>query len=311
METVGSHGSIDILDSFRRRLGFNTASLPNRSLDEALACGKQMGFATVELLAFAGYRHTAGDLAGHYFDRMPPDEMAELREMIVRFKHVAVHAPFWEIAHFSPNPVIREASRRQTEATLEVAGEIGARTVTTHVQPRPGFEFREYRDEVIDFYRHLGEVGHEAGLTVTIETGFPTEIEEFASLIHDIDHDWVGANVDVGHLRGLLTDAQRRPEAIDEAYNSLLREHLRSLEDRVYHIHLHDVHAEGLRDHRECGTGIVDYAALLALLLQQGYEGLMTFELEETDAEGALRRSHENILAAIREVARRDLSSRH
>ncbi|MGI5816951.1 MAG: sugar phosphate isomerase/epimerase family protein [Armatimonadota bacterium] len=290
-------------DEMIARIGYNTASLPDRSLDEALGVGAALGLRCVELLAFEGYRHTAGELAGRFFDRLGAPEREGLARSVSGFDRVAVHAPFWDVVPFAPNPATREASRSQLRRTLEVAGEIGAATVTTHVIPRVSRPLSDFRADVIAFYHELGEVAAGAGVTVTIETGYPPEIDEFAQLVHEIAHPAVGANVDVGHLRALLSDDDRRPDAIAGAYNALLVRHLRSLGDRVFHMHLHDVQAEGVRDHRECGTGIIDYAAVFALLFEADYEGLMTFELEEADAEGALQRSIDVIAAAIRSAA--------
>lgn len=285
------------------RLGFNTACLPNRTLTQALECGADLGMGTVELLSFADYRHTAGDLAGLYFDRLSVSEVGDLRALVSDFDNVSVHAPFWDIGPFSPNPGIREESRRQLVETLRISGGIGAKTATTHVVPRQGYQWHEYRDDVISFYRDLGDVADEAGITVTIETGYPREIDEFAALIHDIDHEQVGANIDVGHLRGLLDEGQRDPAVIAEEYNALLAEHVQTLDDRIYHLHLHDVHAQDVRDHRECGTGIVDYEALFTMLLDRDYEGLAVFELEATEDDvGALRRSRDRIADAIEQV---------
>lgn len=290
-------------DDLIARIGYNTASLPDRTLDEALAAGCSLGLRCVELLAFEGYHHTAGELAGLFFDRLTAAQRDALAEKVAGFDHVAVHAPFWDVVPFASNPTTSEASRAQTKRTVQVAGEIGAETVTTHVIPRVGRSFGDFRMDVVSFYRELGDAAAQAGVTVTIETCYPQEIDAFADLLRGIDHPAVGANVDVGHLRGLLSDDERRAQAIGSAYNALLDRHVRSLEGRIYHVHLHDVQAEGVRDHRECGTGIIDYEALFGLLLDQGYEGLLMFELEEADAEAALRRSHGVIAEAIRRAA--------
>ena len=210
-----------------------------------------------------------------------------------------MHAPFWDVLPFSPNACVREATRDQLRKTLTVAGTIGAETVTTHVIPRLGYAFEEIRADVVALYRELGDVAAAAEVTLTIETGYPREIEEFAGLVHEIGHPAVGANVDVGHLRGLLTEAEREPEALAHAYSRLLARHVESLGDRVYHVHLHDVRPEGVRDHREAGTGIIDYEALFRMLAAREYRGLLCFELEEPEPVEALARSREVVLRAM------------
>ncbi len=285
------------------RVGFNTASLPDRPLAEAARIGRELGFAGIELLAFADYRHSQGDLAGAYFDRLSAAERALLEEVVSGFEHVSVHAPFWEIAPFSPNPGIREESRRQLRAAVEVGASLGASTITTHVTPRPSYEFSEYRDEVIAFYRELGEAAAGCGVTVTIETGFPRGIEEFAALIHDIDRPAVGANIDVGHLRGLLTPEQQRSAQAPALYADLLMRHVRSLGAKIFHLHLHDIRAADFRDHREFGSGILNLTPMFRALLEIDYRGLANFELEEPDAVEALARSRERLMVVIRAAA--------
>ncbi|MGC9319572.1 MAG: sugar phosphate isomerase/epimerase family protein [Armatimonadota bacterium] len=280
-------------------LGFNVASLPNRALAESVRLGAELGLRGVELLAFEGYRHSQGDLPGVWLDDLDEVGREELAELLAPFEDVSVHAPFWEVAPVSANPAIRGASREQLRGTLRGAASLGASTMTTHVIPRPGYELAEYREDVVELYRELGDLAGELGSAVTVETGFPLEVEAFASLIHDIDHPAVGATVDVGHLRGLLSEEERRPAAIAEAYNPLLSRHVRSLAGRIRHVHLHDVQSEDLRDHRECGTGVIDYRALMRELLAAGYEGTVSFELEEPDDLAALRRSHRCISAVV------------
>jgi len=285
------------------RVGFNTASLPNRPLAEAARIGRELGFTGIEILAFADYRHSQGDLAGAYFDRLSAEARALLGEVVSGFEHVSIHAPFWEIAPFSPNPGIREESRRQLRASVAVGASLGASTITTHVTPRPSYELAEYRDDVLAFYRELGEVAAGGGVTVTIETGFPREIEEFAALIHDIDRPAVGANIDVGHLRALLTPEQQRSAEAAALYADLLMRHVRSLGAKVFHLHVHDIRASDFRDHREFGAGILDLTPIFRRLLESDYGGLANFELEEPDDVEALARSRERLAAVIRAAA--------
>ncbi|MGD9496160.1 MAG: sugar phosphate isomerase/epimerase family protein [Armatimonadota bacterium] len=288
------------------RLGFNTACLPNRTLGEAARLGAGLGLRGIELLAFEGYRHSRGDLAGLFFDHLTAAQRALLEHIVADFEHVSVHAPFWDTLPFSPNPGMRAQSRRQLRATIQVSAALGASTITTHLIPRVGYELGEYRAQVIDFYRELGDLAGEAGVTVTIETGCPQGIEQFAALIHDIDHMAVGANVDVGHLRGLLSPEQRRGADMAALYNDLLAAHIASLGAKVMHLHLHDVRADDLRDHRECGTGIIDYPRMLRMLLEMGYRGLANFELEEPDDVAALGRSRAVLVDALRAATLRE-----
>ncbi len=288
------------------RLGFNTACLHGLPLAECMRLGSATGLRGVELLSFADYRNAMGDIAGMFFDRLTAAQKTELIALTEPFDNVSIHAPFWDMQPFSPNPGLRDETRRQLRETLRMAGEIGASTVTTHVIPKSGYEWYEYRAEAVEYYRELGDVAAEAGVTVTIETGFPVAIEEFASLVHDIGHDAVGANVDVGHLRGIMSAEEKAAPDAAETYNDLLTAHIESLGAKMYHMHLHDIRASDFRDHRTPGDGILDYPRLLGQLLAMDYRGLMVLELDEPDGLIQLGRATEFMTEAIAQTGEGD-----
>jgi sugar phosphate isomerase/epimerase len=286
------------------RLGFSTASLANCSLEAACQMGQQLGFTAVEFLGFDGYCHSQGPLAGFYFEHLSDAERGRLRDLASQFRHVSTHAPFFELPLLSPNPVLREVAQRQLEIAIEAVAFLGGSTTVTHAGMRATHTLEESWPDMIALYRHLGDLAAARGVTVTIETIFPRAIETFARLIHDIDHPAVGANVDVGHLTGLVPAEVKGTPAEGPVYNDLLEQHLRSLGPKLYHFHLHDVRAGDLRDHRACGRGLIDYARLLRVAAELGYEGLFVFELEEPDQVAALRESRETLLSAADQLSR-------
>jgi len=99
-------------------LSFSTASLADHTLEEAVRIGGELGFEGIELLAFDGYRHSQGRLAGFYFDRMTTVERDALRGLMASFRHVSTHAPCIDIARFAPNPGVRGEARRQTAVAI-------------------------------------------------------------------------------------------------------------------------------------------------------------------------------------------------
>jgi sugar phosphate isomerase/epimerase len=281
------------------RLGFSNACFANTSLARAAELGAATGFRCIELLAFDGYRHSQGTLAGFYFEHMTGAERDALRQLASHFEHISTHAPFIDMAPLAPNPSIRETARRQLEIAVESAAFLGASTTTTHVAPKAGCELPEFLDELKDLYRRLGDQAAAAGVTVTIETGYPVPVEQFAELIWGIDHPAVGANVDVGHLRGTIPrELHGTPEGA-ALYNDALEAHVRSLGAKLYHFHLHDINPQTFRDHRAAGRGFLDYPRLLRTAAEIGYRGLLVFELEEPDMEQALADSRATILAAM------------
>ena len=280
------------------RLSFSTACLANHSLEEAADVGRELGFRGIELLAFDGYRHSQGDLAGFYFDRMTTAEKDRLLRLVAPFEHVSTHAPFIDISLFAPNPGVRDEAFRQIVVAIEATAFLGGSTTTAHVCGKSGHGFEEYRSEIVDTFRRLGDRAGAAAITLTIETGYPVGVEAFAGLIHDIGHSAVGANVDVGHLVGYLPPEAKGTTEGPERYRQTLMAQLEALGDKVYHVHLHDVRESDFRDHRAVGRGFLDYGAIMRWCAHAGYEGLFALELEEPDMVPALKASKAAIEAA-------------
>lgn len=273
------------------------------SIPEACRAGRGLGLKAVELLAFDGYRHSQGVLAGFYFDRLSTQEKDTLRNAVSGFEHVSVHAPFFENTLLSPNQALRDCAMHEMLASFDGTAFIGGRVVVTHAPAKGTFSLDEAWSELVDVYRRLGDYGGEIGINVTIETCYPTEIDRFAELVHTIEHPAVGATVDVGHLRALVP-----PDMVNEAqraeyYNDLIEAHVRSLGERLWHFHMHDTRFADLRDHRACGLGGIDYARLFRVTDEMGYGGWFIIEIEEPDGVNAVARSRDTLAAAMADAA--------
>ncbi len=284
------------------KLGFSSACFAEKTLAEAAETGLAMGFRTYEMLAFDGYRHSQGTLRGFYFDRMTDAEKEALREVAAQFDHVSSHAPFMDVSPFAPNPAMREAAQRQLEVAIEGMAYLGGSTTTTHVIPKQIYPFSEFKHEVVELYRRLGDLAGELGVTVTCETCYPGPVDEFADMVWSIDHPAVGANVDVGHLVGIIPADLRGTEEGVALYNDTLEAHVRSLGEKLLHFHLHDIAVADFRDHKAAGRGFLDYERLFGVIAEIGYEGLFVFELEEPDFVPALEESKARIETAMRSV---------
>ncbi len=285
------------------KIGFSTASMAALSIPEACRAGREMGLKAVELLAFDGYRHSQGVLAGFYFDRLSTQEKDALLSAVTGFEHVSVHAPFFENPLLSPNQALRDVAMHEMLASFDATAFLGGGIVVTHAVLRGTYSLEESWDELVDVYRRLGDYGANLSIRVTIETCFPSEIERFAELVNGIDHPAVGATVDVGHLRALVP-----PDMVDETqraeyYNDLIEAHVRSLGDRLWHFHMHDTRFSDLRDHRGCGLGGIDYARLFRVTDEMSYGGWFIIEIEEPDGVNAVARSRDTLATALAAAA--------
>ena len=285
------------------KIGANTACLAGYSLDEAVETLAGMGFQTVELLAFAGARHSIGDLAGFWFGRLTDAEKEHLKNAVSSFQHVSIHAPFIHTPLITHNDGIQEVASRQVKDAIDAAAYLGGSTTVIHINPKPSFAMHQYWDEMVNVCRMLGDYAAGGKVLIGVETRFPPGVEDYVGLIESIDHPAVGAAVDVGHVRDSVAVDLRATEEGVQKFNDNLMEIVSGLGDRVFHFHLHDVRLRDWRDHRSAGTGIIDFTRLFAYLLNSGYDHLMTFELEEENREESLLQSKnyiEGIVTASR-----------
>jgi sugar phosphate isomerase/epimerase len=301
--SVAKNGHGDIFMD-KAKLGASTACLAGYSLLDAVAKIKELGFQTIELLAFAGARHSVGDLAGFYFNRMSESEKRDLRKGLEGFKHVAAHLPFLDIPLFSHNPEVAEFCRRHLKMSIEGSAYFGATAAAIHVYPRGGyFKLAEYWGEMISTLRDLGDHAAKHGVRLGIETGYPNTIQDFTKLVLDIAHPHVGALIDVGHCffyQDVIRKSDERgtSEAVKRGNDCIIKI-VETLGPKNYHFHLHDFRQKDWRDHRGIGRGVIDFPRLFQALKKIGYAGLLTFELEEQDLLDALRESRGAIEALM------------
>ncbi|HIE27167.1 TPA: sugar phosphate isomerase/epimerase [Candidatus Poribacteria bacterium] len=279
----------------KRQLGSNTASLADYSLFDAIDTIKRMGFSTIELLAFCDARHSIGNLAGFWFSKLSEAEKNSLKDEITSFYGVTVHAPFIDIPLMTYNSAVQQLAIAQICEAIDAASFLNGSLVTIHLNAKTSYQLHEQWDEMVLVSRFLGDYAAEQNVSIGIETGFPPQVDDFVKLIKDIDHDAVGANIDVGHLTGSVDSQLRCTDEGCAMYNENLIELTSQLGGKVYHLHLHDVRASDWRDHRQVGTGIIDFRRLFSVLDSFNYTGLMTFELEEPKKEEALQQSKKYI----------------
>ena len=199
--------------------------------------------------------------------------------------------------HRGVAPASHDRERRakhlaELEATLRLAHDIGARPIVVHPGPIdcPGVPPAEAPEEVrreaiknlADFLSRGSRVAEDMGAVLCVENlrhipGYVIQsYEELVQLVETVDSPALGITLDVGHA----DQAEGLRPAFD-AFAPYLR-----------HIHIHDC-ADG-RDHREIGTGALDFAAYLADL--QAYPFTLAIESrDEEDAEGCVLRSRDRL----------------
>ena len=126
-------------------------------------------------------------------------------------------------------------------------------------------------------------------------------------LVQEIDHEWVGGTIDVGHqtryeefLAKVNPDEPATPTGI-QTYNDVTHRIIDQLGDKVFHFHVHDLDPKTWRDHQPLGKGVIDYPRLIAKLRQMKYQGWLMFEVNAPDMRASLadsKRRLEHVLSA-------------
>ena len=275
------------------QLGASTASLAGCGLHEAINTIRGLGLGGIEILAFEGARHSIGDLAGVWLDTLPAGGCERLRAELAGFRHVTTHAPFIDLPVFTHNTGIRREALRQLREAIAGTRRIGGTATAVHAHPKTGFSLEETWQEMVDTFRSLGDVGSEHAVRVCLETMYPPTVESFAEFIHAVNHPFVGATIDTGHVAWTVPQALRGTDEGVALYNDNLNRLLMALGSKVYHFHVHDVRRHDWRDHRECGAGCIDWERLCATANRIAYAGSFPFEFEEPDRAAARARSRQ------------------
>lgn len=279
-------------------LSASTASFPGHSLDTALRLAAEMGFTGVELTLWGEAFHSGGDLPGLWWRDADEATRSQLRDALEPFAAVDGHLPFVDCPLASANKFAEALCRELIAEALEALAELGGHTAVFHVAPFPAPSHDAIWGRLVDACRWLGGRADAAGVRLALETGYPVG-DGFPRFLESVGHDAVGACLDVGHLARAVGREARNTDHGAHAYNDYMLRLVGQLGPRLWHAHLHDVRYDDWRDHREVGTGIVDFPELLGRLRAEGFGGRLVVELEEADSLGALERSKQRLDALL------------
>lgn len=155
---------------------------------------------------------------------------------------------------------------------LDMAYEIGAKNVLLvlgeYVWNREVIAPDEQWQLAVDHCRTLGDYAAELGLEIALELEpFPlsllNNVEQMVRFLDDVDHQAVGANIDVSHL----------------CLAKVAPEELRRLKGRALHVHISDCDGNVHGD-LPPGRGVVDFPPYLAELKKLDLPGAISIELE-------------------------------
>jgi len=270
------------------KISANVSCMVNRSLRDAISAIRRIGFSSIGLLAFDGAKNSSGYLPGFWFDDLTEEGREDLKGWLKGFEHISIQAPSDDLPLFTYNVRVKEEAINQIREAMEAAWFFGAEVVTVRANPKPFFDISEYWEEMVQTFRLLGDFASGCGVKLGIETGFPDTFERYTNLFLEIDHDSVGATLDVGRILPYVPrEALSSPEG-DRAFNRILMRMAMMLGSKIHLVHLHDVRGEDWRCGLPLTRGIVEFEPLFEFLGDMGYDGLLELELEADSPEEGL-----------------------
>lgn len=177
-----------------------------------------------------------------------------------------VHAPFMDLNPGALDPLVRDVTLARYRQTLDAAALLGAHLVVFH----PGYDRWRYAgqsrlwiDQSLKFWPPLLQHAEQVQIRMSLENIFEEDPQSLATLVAEIDSDWLGHCFDTGHWNLFGQKA--------------LPDWLTALGPRLFHLHLHD--NLGDRDaHLPIGEGNIDFPLLFDWLSSQPFFPSMTLE---------------------------------
>jgi sugar phosphate isomerase/epimerase len=280
------------------QLGFVSAILADRSLEEVLAFARAEGFACVELMCWppgGADRRYAGVT---HLDVTRPDEVERARDVIAR-SGVAVSG-----LGYYPNPLSADAEARRVVAehlpkVMAAAAGLSVPVVNTfigrdHTQPAEA-QWPHVRAVWPELVRHAEKAGVKLGIENCPMLFSADEWpggKNLASapgvwrqLFAELPSASVGLNFDPSHLVWQQIDYVR---CIREFGGRIV--HVHAKDERIDRDRLYEQGVLGLGWHvpKLPGLGEVDWGAFFAALTEVGYNGPVCVEVEDRAYEGSL-----------------------
>ncbi len=283
---------------------------PGYGLFRSISILRDIGFQTVEIHPMGAAAARPGMPPGFEFDRAGQGERERILESLSAFRHISTHLPWVDTPYFSPYEPAHEFGVRRIDTALAASSFVGAEVANIHVQQSAHLSLTEAWPMLLRTLRGWGDKAADEGFRLAIETGYPRSVREFVRLIEEIDHDHVGATIDVGHqkeyaeLTARVAPEDRGSEHGVRAYNDVTHEIIDSLGEKVFHMHVHDIEPGSWAEHKPLVHGFVDYPRLIAKLRRIDYQGLLVFEIGGSVEElpGFLRDAKAKLEGHLREA---------
>lgn len=256
---------------------------PGYGLYRSIGILHGLGFQTIELHPMGSPDARAGMPPGFEFDRMTDANKRRMKEALQPFRYVSTHLPWVDTPYFSPFGPSHEYGVSRIDTALETSVFVGAEVAKIHVQRSMHISLEQAWPMLISTFRRWGDIARGHRFRLAIETGYPDSVADFVRLIHQIEHEHVGATIDVGRQKNYteliekVTPRDRGTPQGVRAYNDVTHDIIDRLGPKVFHVH--DIEPNTWADHKPLVHGFVDYPRLIAKLRSIHCRGLLVLEI--------------------------------
>jgi len=265
-------------------IGGNTWVL-GYSLLQSIELMQELGFQTVEIHPFGVPDAIPGRPPGFQFDRLSDDKKRKIKSALAGFRHVTSHLPYTDLHYLSLSAPVAEFAVKQIDIALEATAYFGGEVAVLHPEPASGQTLEQVWPVMLRRFRRWGDMARKAGIRIGLETGHPPSVRDFVRLVQAVDHDNVGATIDVGHqskyaelVSRVRPDERGTPKGI-KAYNDTTIDIIDRLRSKVIHFHVHDIEPASWKEHQPLIHGFVDYPRLIKKLREIEYNGVLVIEI--------------------------------
>jgi sugar phosphate isomerase/epimerase len=266
------------------QLAFSTNAFKKHPLAEAVAAIGAIGYRGVEIMADVPHAYPAT------FDSTQRAALKrQLADLGLAVSNVNAFTLFAQGDTYHPTWIedeaaLREARVHHTEQAIELAAELGSKTVS--LQPGgPLIGTTLSRDEAekrfADGLNRVEDRAQKYGITLAVEPEPGLLIEtasEYLAFKNRFfrDEPAVRMNCDIGHLFCVGDD----PAQV-----------IRAIPDHIAHVHLEDIGKNRVHQHLAPGKGVIDFRGIFKALDEIRYDGWVTVELYpyETTAAGVAK----------------------
>jgi sugar phosphate isomerase/epimerase len=147
---------------------------------------------------------------------------------------LAIHGAFIDMSPASPDRRVVELTRERFMRNLDIAAELGARTVVFHTQFLPqayrpvvsGVDYLiQWTEGQIDFWEPMAEEAAKRDLVIALENMWEPEPDIIGSVLNAVDSPYLGACLDVGHFY-LFSDYLPLARWVDRISHRLVHCHI-------------------------------------------------------------------------------------